>query len=265
VAAAVEALAVRAQSPPLLLLFDFDGTLCEFTSRPDKTVLPARRRELLSLLAAHPALQLGIISGRRIEDVRRRAGVRGSLFYAGLHGLEIEGPNMTFRHARLADARDVLHAVRIASVPLIARFHGLLLEDKEHSLVLHSRMLGEADEADARQDFLTAADPFLRSHRLKIQPGNRMIELLPDVAWDKGDAVRLVRATLEKRARRVGVAFFGDDLTDEHAFVAVGDTGVTIVVGDRPSAAALRVANPLEIEHVLSRLADALGVAAAPA
>jgi len=258
--AAVEALARLAQSPPLLLLFDFDGTLCEFTGRPDETFLPTSRRGLLSALAAHPALTLGIVSGRRFDDVRRRAGIEGELFYAGLHGLEIEGPGLRFRHARLADARDVLHAVRLASVPFLSLYRGTVIEDKEHSLVLHTRLVSEDLEAAARTAFLDAAAPHLRAHRLKIQPGDRMIELLPDVAWDKGDAVRIIREAVEVRCgHRVGIAFFGDDLTDEHAFEAVGDTGITVVVGNRPSLATLRVENPAAIERMITQLAIVLG------
>ncbi len=49
----------------------------------------------------------------------------------------------------------------------------------------------------------------------------------------------------------------GDDWTDEHAFEAIGDAGVSVCVGDRPSHATFRLPDPAAVEAVLAGLATA--------
>jgi trehalose-6-phosphatase len=39
-----------------------------------------------------PTCALGIVSGRRVRELRARVGLDGNVFYIGLHGLEVEGP-----------------------------------------------------------------------------------------------------------------------------------------------------------------------------
>ena len=62
---------------PVLLLTDFDGTLCEFKDTPDAVMLSPPRRLALSALATRPTWSVGIVSGRRAADVRRRAALDG--------------------------------------------------------------------------------------------------------------------------------------------------------------------------------------------
>src|SRR4051812_5112400 len=79
-------------------LLDFDGTLTEFDVDPSAVRLPPERQALLQSIASRADLSLAVVTGRRIADVRERAGAGSSAFYAGLHGLEIEGPGLRFMH-----------------------------------------------------------------------------------------------------------------------------------------------------------------------
>src|SRR5437773_8732767 len=98
----VEAALAAWQSRPVdghvLLLLDFDGTLAEFNVDPAAVRLPPSRQVLLQGIAARADFSLGIVSGRRIADVRDRSGAGLGAFYAGLHGLEIDGPGLRFMH-----------------------------------------------------------------------------------------------------------------------------------------------------------------------
>ena len=64
-----------------------------------------------------------------------------------------------------------------------------------------------------------------------------VLELKPPVDWDKG---KLVMWLLEKQrsaagnGRRVLPVYIGDDTTDEDAFAAIGNKGITVFVG-RPA------------------------------
>ena len=83
-----------------LVLMDFDGTLADFNVDPDAVTLPESRQLLLQLLGKRSDISGGIVSGRRVADLRERVPAASSLFFAGLHGLEIEGPDLRFVHQR---------------------------------------------------------------------------------------------------------------------------------------------------------------------
>src|SRR5262245_11056325 len=77
---------------------DFDGTLVDFQLDPDAVLLPPSRQVLLNTLSTRADLSAGIVTGRRVSDVRQRVPANHTLFFAGLHGLEIEGPGLRFVH-----------------------------------------------------------------------------------------------------------------------------------------------------------------------
>ena len=100
------------------------------------------------------------------------------------------------------------------------------------------------------------AAPWLRAGALRLLIGADVHEYLPAAGWNKGDAVRWIAHDVERRTGQAPwVAYFGDDLTDEDAFRAVGD-GVSVVVGRRASAARYRLESPADVALALADLAD---------
>ena len=83
---------------------DFDGTLVDFDINPAAVKLPDSRQAVMQSLGKRADFSAGIVSGRRISDLRERVFGGSSLFYAGLHGLEIEGPGLRFVHPGAAVA-----------------------------------------------------------------------------------------------------------------------------------------------------------------
>ena len=73
--AIARALSLRPAETRLLLLTDFDGTLVELAEDPDTVELSSGRRDLIQCLARRPDLTVGVISGRRLADVRMRVGL----------------------------------------------------------------------------------------------------------------------------------------------------------------------------------------------
>src|SRR6516165_5006759 len=82
-------------SGSILLGLDFDGTLTPLRERYDEVVLAEQVRALLSRLSLDRRVTVMILSGRSLPDVAGRVGLSG-LIYAGNHGLEIEGPGVSF-------------------------------------------------------------------------------------------------------------------------------------------------------------------------
>lgn len=251
--------AVMAGPPgPRLLLFDFDGTLVEFASVPGAVSLPAPRHQWLERIAARGDAVLGIVSGRRLDDLQGRIGVAGA-WYAGLHGLEIQaGDEEVGRHPALDEFTPVALALANRFAPAVPR-PGVWIEYKGASVAVHWRDASPEDGRAARDAFSAVTREPAFEGRLRLLDGDHVCEAVPDVPWDKGRAVEQMR---EQVAARSGTApwtlFVGDDWTDEHAFEALrGVGGVSVCVGDRPSQADFRLASPAAVEALLERLATA--------
>lgn len=256
VEAIVDALA-RHDDRHHVLLFDFDGTLAEFADDPDNVVLQTARARLLEAIASRPGVTLGIVSGRQLETLRRRAPVRGAIFYAGLHGLEIAGPGVGFQHPGLEAGRATIEALRQAMSAEVVGLTGVGIENKIFGFTVHWRRAGGEARDRARAAFERLIVPLEESGEVYVQPGFDHADVIPNVRWNKGAAVRwIVDRVAAATGRPVWPMFVGDDLTDEHAFEAIGDDGVTVVVGVRPSSARHRLADPVAVEQLLQALAD---------
>ena len=239
----------------LALFLDYDGTLTPIVARPELAQLPDALRGILERLAK--LCTLAVISGRDLPDLRERVGVAG-ICYAGSHGFDIAGPGIR-RHAPQA-ALAALPELDVAESFLRERLHniaGVLLERKRFGLAVHYRMAAPDRQAAVE----TAADDALQNlRRLRKSRGKKVIELLPDIDWDKGAAVNWLQETLGLKGKDVLPMYIGDDTTDEDAFRALKDGGIGIVVMDRlrPSAARYRLQDPEAVRRFLDLLATRL-------
>ena len=248
------ALADRRAGRHLLLLFDFDGTLCPFDPDPDKVHLADTVRALLGSLARRPASTVGIISGRRLPDLHKRARIASEIYLAGFHGLEIEAPGEAYIHPEAAAATPLMLAIVEAMRPHLSPMPGVFIEDKVFSIALHYREADPAVRAVAQDHFLDAAREGLAAGRLRLQPGACVLELLPAVAWNKGRALEWIRERVERTCGPTFSVYVGDDVTDEDAFRAVGPHGMTVAASDRAAGAEFSVDGPAGVERLLTLL-----------
>ena len=219
---------IRAQLSPqkhVLILMDFDGTLSPLATAPEKAHLPQNVQRMLLQLASQPRVCVAILSGRPLGYLKSVFGAP-SFFYGGNHGLEMEGPDFSFCHP---GAR----ALKTAIQNLVRRFRkpiegvpGALLENKELSLAIHYRNVPRAN----RPDFDALVEKLRNKTAglpIRWQPGNKVWELLPQVAWNKG---RAAKALIQHLEHPFPVAV-GDDKTDEDMFKALPKKGITVHVG----------------------------------
>ncbi len=68
------------------------------------------------------------------------------------------------------------------------------------------RGASKADRLHATTRFNALAEPFLSEGTLRLQPGDEMLELLPNIDWAKGDAVRAIIHHVEAAAEETRVA-----------------------------------------------------------
>ena len=249
-----------------VVFLDFDGTLSDITAHPDSATLVDGAAEALRALAEQ--CPVAVISGRDLADVRERVKV-DEVWYAGSHGLELMAPDGTYHeNAGAADLIGTLARAACRLAEMIGDISGIELEHKRFAVAVHYR---NADPADI--DRVTAAVRSLgRSEGLRTTAGRKVIELRPNLYWEKGTTLnwlleRIQASDCTADAASVLPIYIGDDITDEDAFDAVQFDGVGIVVrhdehGDRPSAALFSLESPSTVVEFIGRLARDLERAA---
>jgi trehalose-phosphatase len=251
----IRAIADRPAGTRLLFLSDYDGTLADFDPDPTIPRPSPRTAELLSKLAARTELSLGIVSGRRIADLRTRTQLPSRVYLAGLHGMEIEIGSRRWQHPDLDDARQYVRMLyeRLDDVHDVVE--GLVLEDKHASVAVHVRAVRSDLRAAAIERADRCAEEWLTAGRLRRLTGSHVVEYLPNIAAHKGEATQWIIEDVETCcAQPTWTVFVGDDVTDEDAFRAIGK-GLGVVVGSREETdAGQRVADTREVEALLEWL-----------
>ncbi|KUI30351.1 haloacid dehalogenase [Mycobacterium sp. IS-1742] len=235
-----------------MLFLDYDGTLSPIVSDPDAAVLVDGAAEALALVAA--VCPVAILSGRDLADVRARVGAPG-LWYAGSHGFELTGPDGTY-HQNEAAAVFVPVLERAAGDlrESFAHIPGVRVEHKRFAVAVHYREVGAADQV---AEIVSATHRLGRQAGLRVTSGRMLVELRPDIDWDKGTTLRWIRDRLDTTGSLLPV-YIGDDLTDEDAFDAVRFDGIGIVVRhdedtDRRTAARFSLQSPDQVRELLQR------------
>lgn len=246
----------RAAGTAFVLLLDFDGTLAEFNPDPAAPELTPERHELLSAIAGRPGMSLGIVSGRRLDDLRRRTRLPNQVYHAGLHGLEMEVDGTRITHPDLGNAIERMSGLATCLTKLLDEFPDGYIEDKGASVAVHARRLPKDmhEKAFARADVL--AVPWIAKSYVRRLEGNAVVEYLPNINGHKGDATTWITTDVEKKLQRPPwVAYIGDDITDEDAFRAITN-GISILVGLRPTAATHKLDGIADVDRFLRWLAS---------
>lgn len=248
-------LADLAATRGLGLMLDYDGTLAEIVSDPPKAKPLPGIAELIDQIAAHDnRVIVAIVTGRRIDEIRKLLEVRSQIFFSGVHGLEFSSRDggTQFSPAALACAAE-LNRVRQWLKDHTPPGRDFWIEDKQVAIGLHYR---NADPEQARPlcaqfaEFVARDAPSLKLLRLK-----RLLETMPKAAGKD----LAVRGFKDRLPRPFVAAYFGDDTTDEDAFDALDQRDVGVLVGPpHPSHARYRVANPRAVARELRSLASAV-------
>ncbi len=240
---------VRDREPFVCL--DFDGTLSEIVSDPDTASLIDGAAAALANLATH--CPVAILSGRDLVDVRDRVGLPG-IWYAGSHGFDLIGPDGISHHNDAATT--AVPALARAAAELsdeLMHIRGVRVEHKRYAVAVHYRNVSP----EAVAEIVATTHRRGQRHGLRVTGGRKVVELRPDIAWDKGAALAWIGGLIHQSSRVLPI-YLGDDLTDEDAFDAVRFNGIGVVVrndedGDRPTAARFTLRSPTEVLEFLHR------------
>jgi len=241
----------RRLAPPRLdahaaLFLDIDGTLLELALTPDRVRVDGGITELLPALASHLGGALALVTGRTIADADRLFPGLG-LPVAGQHGVERRAADGTIHRHHLPPPG--LGRLRANLERLVARYEGVLLEDKGGTLALHYRQapgLASHVHKTLRAEMAAAA----RGRTWRLQSGKGIVEVRPD-GRDKGTA--LDDYLREDPFRDRLPVFVGADRTDEFGFAAAArHGGWAVKVGPGPTDARYRLPNVAAVRHWLA-------------
>lgn len=216
----------------LFIFLDFDGTLSPITDNPKKAYLPEENRKLLKELSETSGYKLAIISGRALNDIKKKIGLK-NIIYAGNHGLEIEGPRVKFKTVLPARYQLIISEIKDDLKREVSLLPGVFLEDKGISLSLHYRRAEKKQIPEIKDRFKETLVSYLARGKVKIREGKMVLEVLPCVDWDKARAVQWLLAKRNSGAKKNKFfpIYMGDDATDEDVFKALSNKGLTISVG----------------------------------
>ena len=243
----------------VLLLMDYDGTLTPIVERPELANLAEETRHLLEALTHQPDFTVAIISGRALVDLKNKVNLNG-LVYVGNHGLEIEGPEISFVSPVGEETKTKLRTINYVLSRALGAIKGVLIESKGLSLSVHYRQVAESEIEEVKGILEHIVGGLRAAGKVRIAAGKKVYEIRPVVDWDKGKVVKLLIKKCFKGARRSGLLpiYFGDDLADEEAFKVIEDygQGISVFVGEAKQNTAARyfVESPTEVIGFLGRL-----------
>ncbi len=234
------------------LMLDYDGTLAPFHVRPEEARPYPGVREAIEAIVAQGGTRVAVISGRPAEEVSGLLNLHDPVEVWGAHGFERLDVAGHLHKSELPP--DIVDGLRWIDgwvrelEPLGAR-----VEQKPASRAIHwrgrSRITANLIRARIGTHWAT------NTSALQWHEFDGGIELRAP-GFDKGRAVETILGELEPDAM---FAFLGDDVTDEDAFKAIGDRGMSVLVRMkwRTTAADVWIKPPGELLDFLTRWVNA--------
>lgn len=244
----LETIAARMrESNHLYVGLDFDGTLTEIVIHPAQADLAPRTRIALERLTALPGVDLGILSGRKLDDLRELLPYNGVFLSgsAGLETLDIQGQ----RRLHVSEDQALPERVRVSMGEWCARFEGAWLEDKGPAFAVHYRAVSERFQpafcSGLRRRFAG------EEQNARLLHGKKVFEVLPAVDRDKSHAF----AEWVDGDRSAVSFYMGDDAHDEAVYPKVRERdGFAVAIGRFASHAEYALTDPQQVTWFLEWL-----------
>jgi len=196
------------------IVIDFDGTLSYLARTPELALLPPETKKVLERLSNMTDVNIVIISGREMEDLRRKVGVDG-ISYAANHGLNIMHPDgHRYQHKIPEDYILRLKALKDELKGKLEK-SGAWVEDKGLLVAWHYREL----QKELREGFVEEAKGIYEKHGFETFTVSKRLENIAPEGWNRGDsAIHILRSLYGVDWEdRVKVIYAGDSSADELA------------------------------------------------
>ncbi len=207
------------------VFLDYDGTLTPIIEDHTKAWLASDMRAAVAALARH--CHVVIVSGRDLTKLQELVAL-DSVWFAGSHGFEIASPKDDDRGLEKgSEFLPELDTVEQELARRLAGIEGHMVERKRFSIAVHYRRVAAA-EVDRVSSIVREV---LKEHpNLRLGHGKKVLDIGPDIHWNKGEAVRWILDELDGANENLVPVYVGDDLTDEDAFRALAGQGIGVAV-----------------------------------
>ena len=210
----------------IILFLDFDGTLSPIVANPLNAAIPDDISAWLRRLTQKRKIKIGIITGRSMQDVRKRVGLK-NVIYAANHGMEVYYKGrFILRKGRAYRRPLALIAKRL--IKELSVIPDIYIENKGLSVAVHLRRVRRNYHQMVKDIVKTTVGPWLKKYGLQLTRCKMLIEVRPALHWNKGNAVLWIWRRL---APKYVPFYIGDDVTDEDAFSALRPYGITVRIG----------------------------------
>jgi trehalose-phosphatase len=212
----------------IILFLDYDGTVTPIKKRPYLAVLSPNTKELLMNLRKCEDLSLFIITGRENNDIKEIIGIKDINIISN-HGLQFNYHNKLWVHPETKHYTSTIKKVSSLINDILPRFPNTFIEDKKLSFTVHFRNTDKNSVPELKKTIVDVMQPY--QEKLKILKGKKIIEIRPNIEWDKGRAVLKMLNILKLKEKKYICVYIGDDRTDENAFKVLNKNEITIHVG----------------------------------
>ncbi len=239
------ALAEIARTGLLLVACDYDGTLAPIVENPTQARPLPQAVDVLRRLAALPATDVAVVSGRALRDLAAMSRLPAEVTLVGSHGAEFDLGSIHGMDAARTALRDKVTA---QCARVIADVPGAQLEIKPAGVAVHTRTASKSDAARIQKQLIADVATW---DNVYLTRGKEVLDFAV-IHADKGTAVE----HLSNEHAATAVIFVGDDVTDERVFGLLQEHDVGVKVGKEDTAAHYRVHDPQDVIELLSLLAE---------
>lgn len=236
----------------VIFFLDYDGTLTPIVDRPELAQISSGMRQTVEKLSRK--YPVAIVSGRMREDVQSLVKIEG-LFYAGSHGFDIKGPDFEVVQPKALQVAPLVEKIIKQLRAELGGWEGVIIEEKKFSVAVHYRLVKKEEQVSKIKEVV---DALVRENEsdLKLLSGKKVFELLPNMDWDKGKAIRWIMEAMKVDWQNTSVIYIGDDTTDEYAFSAIRTrgTGVLVSFEDKTSLAHFRLHSPEQVKELFEKI-----------
>ncbi len=239
----------------VMVFLDYDGTLTEIMPHPEEARISEEMRQAIHNLSQ--VATVCIISGRDKHNIQDLINLP-NLFYVGNHGFDIEGPAGSNIHREVGmDTLLIMEKCFRELQTKLIEIPGVQFEPKKLTVTIHYRLV---EEKNVGLVFEIMREVVGKYPQLKISTGKKVIEIRPQIEWDKGRAAQWLTEMLGFDQAGADIIYIGDDLSDEDAFKILPTQGIGILVGNHSAQtyASYHLADPEQVKIFLKNLTTAI-------
>lgn len=238
-------------SKRIILFLDYDGTLVPIMEKPSLAILSKSMQKLLVDLNRTKNISVFIVSGRAYSSIKKVLNVK-NITIASNHGFQITGKNTEWFHPDIMQFLPSLKKTSLMLEEVLSSIPSAKVENKQFTITVHYRNVEKRLIPFVKK---TVKEVIVDYKDLHITLGKMVIEVRPNIKWDKGDAVLKILKSIRAGNVTKTIIYIGDDKTDEDAFKALKQKAITIVVGRKQnSKAKFYLRNTDEVERILESI-----------